>query len=131
MNGHCHNVFEISFESEPMRNIQYIILTFLAISFLAIPAMATEPDEPIIHYSEMIIEIDTELELAQDYTVHIVDINKNDGDIWVEVLRDGKDLEDGDGLGTEDDPFEYVRVIEDEEDDEEDEEFLIFRIKPR
>ncbi|NPE31110.1 hypothetical protein HNV12_24770 [Methanococcoides sp. SA1] len=95
------------------------------------PATALDPTEPIIHYSESVIDIGTKLTLDQGYTLHISDINENDGDIWVEVLRDGKVVKDGDGAGQEDEPFEYILTVEAEDADEEDEEYLVFRVTPK
>lgn len=114
-----------------MKYIHFVLLGIFALLFTAIPATALDPSEPILHYSESVIEIDTELTFDQGYTLRIVDINDNSGDVWVEVLRNGKLVDDGDGLGEEDDPFEYILTVEAEDDDEDDEKYLIFRVTPQ
>ena len=114
-----------------MKYIHFVLIGFFAMLFAITPATALDPTEPIIHYSESVIDIGTKLTLDQGYTLHIVDINENDGDIWVEILRNGKVVKDGDGLGEEDDPFEYILTVEAEDEDEEDKDYLVFRVTPK
>ncbi len=114
-----------------MKYIHFVIIGFFAMLFAITPATALDPTEPILHYSESVIDIGTKLTFDQGYTLHISDINENDGDIWVEVLRDGKVVKDGDGAGQEDDPFEYILTVEAEDADEEDKEYLVFRVTPK
>ncbi|WP_177165243.1 S-layer protein domain-containing protein [Methanococcoides vulcani] len=99
--------------------------------FAATPAASLDPNEPIIHYSDSVVERDTKLSLAQGYTLHIVDINEDNGDVWVEILHNGILVEDGAGTGKENSSFEYILTIEAEDDDDEDEEYLIFRVTPK
>lgn len=114
-----------------MKYIHFVIIGFFAMLFAITPATALDPTEPIIHYSESVIDIGTKLTFDQGYTLHISDINENDGDIWIEVLRDGKVVKDGDGAGQEDDPFEYILTVEAEDEDEEDKDYLVFRVTPK
>ncbi|NPE30176.1 hypothetical protein HNV12_19920 [Methanococcoides sp. SA1] len=114
-----------------MKYIHFVIIGFFAMLLAITPATALDPTEPIIHYSESVIDIGTKLTLDQGYTLHISDINENNGAIWVEVLRDGKVVKDGDGTGEEDDPFEYILTVEAEDDDDEDKDYLVFRVTPK
>ncbi|WP_305063748.1 hypothetical protein [Methanococcoides sp.] len=114
-----------------MKYIHFVIIGFFAMLFAITPATALDPTEPIIHYSESVIDIGTKLTFDQGYTLHIVDINENEGDIWVEVLHDGKVVKDGEGTGQEDDPFEYILTVEAEDADEEDKDYLVFRVTPK
>jgi hypothetical protein len=114
-----------------MKYIHFVIIGFFAMLLAITPATALDSTEPIIHYSESVIDIGTKLTFDQGYTLHISDINENNGDIWVEVLRDGKVVKEGDGAGQEDDPFEYILTVEAEDADEEDKEYLVFRVTPK
>ncbi|ABE52860.1 hypothetical protein [Methanococcoides burtonii] len=114
-----------------MKYIRFVLIGIFVMLFAITPVTALDPTEPIIHYSESVINIGTKLTLDQGYTLHIVDINENDGDVWVEVLRDGKVVKDGDGTGQEDDPFEYILTVEAEDDDDEDKDYLVFRVTPK
>ncbi|WP_440952888.1 S-layer protein domain-containing protein [Methanococcoides sp. FTZ1] len=114
-----------------MKYIHFVLIAIFAMLFAATPAASLDPTKPIIHYSESVVEIGTELSLAQGYTLKIVDINEDNEDVWVEVRHNGKLVKDGEGTGKENDPFEYILTIEAEDDDEEDDEYLIFRITPK
>ncbi|MEL4305963.1 S-layer protein domain-containing protein [Methanococcoides sp. LMO-2] len=114
-----------------MKYIHFVLIAIFAMLFAATPAASLDPSDPIIHYSDSVVEINTELSLAQGYSLKIVDINEDNGDVWVEVRHNGKLVEDGDGTGKENDPFEYILTVEAEDDDEEDEEYLIFRVTPK
>ncbi|WP_135603886.1 S-layer protein domain-containing protein [Methanococcoides sp. NM1] len=114
-----------------MKYIYFVLLAIFVMLFAATPAASLDPSEPIIHYSDSVVERDTKLSLAQGYTLHIVDINEDNGDVWVEIRHNGKLVEDGEGSGKENDPFEYILTIEAEDDDDEDEEYLIFRVTPK
>ncbi len=106
-----------------------IILLVLGIALLTIqPATCANEVGPIIHYSERTVELDQKLILEQGYTIHIQDINPENGDVWLEILLDGDELEEGQGTAKEERPFEYVHTIEEEDEDEED--HLIFTITP-
>ncbi|WP_135610627.1 S-layer protein domain-containing protein [Methanococcoides sp. AM1] len=114
-----------------MKYIYFVLLAIFVMLFAATPAASLDPSEPIIHYSDSVVERDTKLSLAQGYTLEIVDINEDNGDVWVEIRHNGKLVEDGEGSGKENDPFEYILTIEAEDDDDEDEEYLIFRVTPK
>ncbi|MGM0771906.1 MAG: S-layer protein domain-containing protein [Halobacteriota archaeon] len=114
-----------------MKYINFVLIAIFTMLFAATATASIDPTEPIIHYSDSVVEIDTELSLAQGYTLQIVDINENNGDVWVEVRHNGKLVEDGEGTGKEKEPFEYILTVEAEDDDEEDEKYLIFRVTPK
>ncbi|KGK99127.1 hypothetical protein LI82_03605 [Methanococcoides methylutens] len=114
-----------------MKYIYFVLLAIFVMLFAATPAASLDPSEPIIHYSDSVAERDTKLSLAQGYTLEIVDINEDNGDVWVEIRHNGKIVEDGEGSGKENDPFEYILTIEAEDNDDEDEEYLIFRVTPK
>ncbi|NYT19404.1 MAG: hypothetical protein GKC08_03825 [Methanosarcinales archaeon] len=114
-----------------MKYIYFVLLAIFVMLFAATPAASLDPSKPIIHYSDSVVERDTKLSLAQGYTLHIIDINEDNGDVWVEVRNDGKLVKDGAGTGKKNDPFEYILTIEAEDSDEEDEEYLIFRVTPK
>ncbi|UGV40591.1 hypothetical protein J7W08_11120 [Methanococcoides orientis] len=114
-----------------MKYIYFVLLAIFVILFAATPAASLDPSDPIIHYSDSVVERNTKLSLAQGYTLEIVDINEDNGDVWVEIRHNGKLVEDGEGSGKENDPFEYILTIEAEDNDEEDDEYLIFRVTPK
>lgn len=114
-----------------MKYIHFVLIAISVMLFAATPAASLDPTEPIIHYSDSVVERDTKLSLAQGYTLHIVDINEDNGDVWVEIYHNGNAVEDGAGSGKEDSPFEYILTVEAEDDDDEDEEYLIFRVTPK
>ncbi len=105
-----------------------IIPVLICLTLLIQPAACASEVGPMIHYSERTVELNQKLALEQGYTIHIQDINPENGDVWLEVLLDDTEIEDGQGTAKKENPFEYVHTIEEEDEDEED--HLIFMITP-
>ncbi|MEA1985022.1 MAG: S-layer protein domain-containing protein [Euryarchaeota archaeon] len=114
-----------------MRHIHVVTMILcLCIVLLAImmPASAMETDA-MIHYSERVVNVGEDISLEQGYSLHVVDINSETGDLWVRTSLNNEELDDGEGTAKENEPFEYLITVEEEEDDEETD-YLILRITP-
>lgn len=92
------------------------------------PASALETG-PMIHYSEPGVNVQDEVVLEQGYSFKVVDMNSNTGAILIKLYLNSEEIDLDDNFAEEDDPFEYIRSVVDEDDDEED--HLILRITPK
>ncbi len=108
-----------------MKYIHFVIIS-TCILLLCITPAAGLKTEAMIHYSEPDVSIGDEIFLEQGYSVKVLDMNSNSGDIWIELYRDGDKVELDDNFAKEDEALEYIRtVIEDEDDDKEVDYFIL------
>jgi hypothetical protein len=107
-----------------MKIIRFTAALLLVLLTTALCA-AVDEEAPVLYY-ETEVSIGDVFELQQDYSMEIVDINSNDGDLWIRVSLDGDEVDNG--FCREDDPYEYILEIEDEDDEDETEEYRIVRV---
>ncbi|MBN2110098.1 MAG: hypothetical protein JW705_03290 [Methanosarcinaceae archaeon] len=102
-------------------------MIFLLIS----PALGLKTKE-MVHYSEPVVRVNDELFLEQGYSVRVLDMNSNNGEIRIGLYLNGEEVELDDDLAAEDKELEYVRtVVENEGNDDETEiDHRILRITP-
>ncbi|WP_342306113.1 hypothetical protein [Methanolobus sp. ZRKC5] len=114
-----------------MKYIHFVII-FICMLILCISPVSGIRTEAMIHYSEPAVSVQDEIFLEQGYSFKVVDMNSKSGAILVELYLNGEEVKLDENFAKEDNPFEYVRsIVEDEDDDEETEvDYLILRITP-
>jgi hypothetical protein len=105
-----------------MKYIRFAIAVICVFTFFCGFASAAEEMEEQIQYAETIVSIGDEIKLEQGYTADIVDVNSDNGELWLQLYLEGEKV--GEGFVKENNPFRYVRTIEEEDDEETD--YLIF-----
>ncbi|APH38450.1 S-layer protein domain-containing protein [Methanohalophilus halophilus] len=105
-----------------MKYIRFAIAVICVFTFFCGFASAAEEMEEQIQHAETIVSIGDEIELEQGYTADIVDVNIDNGELWLKLYLDGEKVEEG--FVKKNNPFRYVRTIEEEDDEETD--YLIF-----
>ena len=105
-----------------MKYIRFAIAVICVFTFFCGFASAAEEMEEQIQHAETIVSIGDEIELEQGYAADIVDVNSDNGELWLKLYLDGEKVEEG--FVKENNPFRYVRTIEEEDDEETD--YLIF-----
>ena len=87
-------------------------------------ASAAEEIEEQIQHAEITVGAGDSIVLDQGYSINVIDINSENGDLLIEVYVDEKKVEQG--IVKENKPFRYLKTIEDEDDEETD--YLIFNV---
>ncbi|ADE35755.1 S-layer protein domain-containing protein [Methanohalophilus mahii] len=105
-----------------MKYIRFAIAVICVFTIFCGFTSAAEETEEQIQYAETIVSIGDEIELEQGYTADIVDVNSDNGELWLKLYLDEEKVKEG--FVKENNPFRYVRTIEDEDDEETD--YLIF-----
>ncbi|RNI15912.1 hypothetical protein EFE42_01345 [Methanohalophilus sp. RSK] len=105
-----------------MKYIRFAIAVICVFAFFCGFASAAEEMEEQIQHAEITVSIGDEIELEQGYTADIVDVNSDNGELWLKLYLDGEKVEEG--FVKKNNPFRYVRTIEEEDDEETD--YLIF-----
>lgn len=103
-----------------------ILITAILLILASIAAGAAIEDEPPILYYETEVTIGDNFDLQQDYSIEVMDINSNNGDLWIQVSLDGDEVDSG--FARENSPYEYILEIEDEDDEDETKEYLIVKL---
>ncbi|MCD4704177.1 MAG: hypothetical protein K8R64_07800 [Methanosarcinaceae archaeon] len=114
-----------------MKYIHFVPM-ILCVVFLAImmPVSAIET-EGMIHYSERVVDVGEDISLEQGYSLYVVDINSETGDLWIRASINGEEIDDGEGTAKDNEPFEYVITVEEEDNgDDYETDYLILRITP-
>ncbi|HJH32348.1 MAG TPA: hypothetical protein C5S50_09295 [Methanosarcinaceae archaeon] len=109
----------------------YVVLMSLCIilsTFLS-PAYGAETNA-IIHYSEQFVEIHGEFVLEQGYSIKVIDANPINGNSLLELYLNDEKIDAGMQFARENDPFEYIKTVTDEDDNETDTDYLIIHITP-
>ncbi len=114
-----------------MKYIHFVIICICLLSAFSSPAAGVRTNA-MIHYSEIDVMVGDEVFLEQGYSFKVLDMNSNNGDIWIELYLNGEKIDLDDDFAKEDDPLEYVRSVTEDEDDEDDKEidYFILRITP-
>ncbi len=102
-----------------------LITAFLLILTTITIGTAIEDEPPILYY-ETDASIGDAFALQQDYSIEIMDINSNNGDLWIRVSLEGDKVDNG--FAQENNPYEYILEIEDEDDEDETKEYLIVKV---
>ena len=102
-----------------------LITAFLLILSTITIGIALEDEPPILYY-ETDASIGDAFGLQQDYSIEVMDINSNNGDLWIQVSLEGDEVDNG--FARENDPYEYILEIEDEDDEDETKEYLIVKV---
>ncbi|WP_129597551.1 S-layer protein domain-containing protein [Methanohalophilus profundi] len=105
-----------------MKYIRFAIGVICVFTIFCGFASAAEEMEEQIQHAETIVSIGDEIELEQGYTADIVDVNSDNGELWLKLYLNGKKVEGG--FVKENNPFRYLRTIEEEDDEETD--YLLF-----
>ncbi|WP_094226795.1 hypothetical protein [Methanolobus psychrotolerans] len=114
-----------------MKYIHFVIICICLFVLWTSPAAGVRT-EAMIHYSEPAVSVQDEIFMEQGYSFKVVDMNSKSGDIWVELYLNGEEIELDTNFAKEEDPFEYVRSVVENEDGEEENEvdYFILRITP-
>ncbi len=118
----------------PMRYIRFVFICamILLLSLLPSPVYCSTEEKAMIYYSEETLTAGDTVQLEQDYSFKLMDASEDSGDILVKVYYKDEEIDIGDSFGDEDNPFEYIVTIKEEDEDEEEEEidYLVIRITP-
>ncbi len=117
----------------PMRYIRFVfICAMILLSLLPSPVYCSTEEKAMIYYSEETLTAGDTVQLEQDYSFKLMDASEDSGDILVKVYYKEEEIDIGDSFGDEDNPFEYIVTIKEEDEDEEEEEidYLVIRITP-
>jgi hypothetical protein len=113
----------------PMGYIRFVfICAMVLLSLLSSPVYCSTEEKAMIYYSEETLTAGDIVQLEQDYSFKLMDASEDSGDILVKVYYKGEEIDIGDSFGDEDNPFEYIVTIEDEEEEEID--YLVIQITP-
>ncbi|WP_370575293.1 S-layer protein domain-containing protein [Methanomethylovorans sp.] len=117
-----------------MRYIRFVFICamILLLSLLPSPVYCSTEEKAMIYYSEETLTAGDTVQLEQDYSFKLMDASEDSGDILVKVYYKDEEIDIGDSFGDEDNPFEYIVTIKEEDEDEEEEEidYLVIRITP-
>ncbi|MDK2891934.1 S-layer protein domain-containing protein [Methanohalophilus sp.] len=92
-----------------------ILITAFLLILISIAVCAAIEDETPILYYETDATINDVFDLQQDYSIKVMDINSNNGDLWIQVSLEGDEVDNG--FVRENDPYEYILELEDNEDE--------------
>ncbi|MFW5987626.1 MAG: hypothetical protein ACOCPU_05370 [Methanohalophilus sp.] len=107
-----------------MKYIRFAIAVICVFTIFCGFTSAAEEMEERIQYAEITVGAGDSIILEQGYTINVIDVNSKRGDLFIEVYFEEEKVEQG--VVKENNPFRYVRTIEDEDDEETD--YLIFNI---
>ncbi|MDG6242874.1 MAG: hypothetical protein QCH31_00570 [Methanolobus sp.] len=111
-----------------MKYIRFVII-FICLLFMCAFPGAGVSTETMVHYSEPSVTIKDELFLEQGYSVRIVDVSSNTGEMLIDVYLHGKPVKIENNLAKKDVPLEYIRSVV--TDNEKEKDYLILRITPK
>ncbi|MBP2030082.1 hypothetical protein J2755_001016 [Methanohalophilus levihalophilus] len=103
-----------------------ILVTTILLILTSVAVGAAIEDEPPILYYETDATAGDVFGIQQDYSIDVMDINSNNGDLWIKVSLEGEEVDSG--FAKENDPYEYILEIEDEDDEDETKEYLIVKV---
>jgi hypothetical protein len=107
-----------------MKYIRFAIAVICVFTFFCGFASAAEEMEEQIQYAEITVGANDSIVLDQGYSINVIDVNSENGDLFIEVYVNEKKVEQG--IVKENKPFRYLKTIEDEDDEETD--HLIFNV---
>ncbi len=115
----------------PMRYIRFVfICAMILLSLLPSPVYCSTEEKAMIYYSEETLTAGDTVQLEQDYSFKLMDASEDSGDILVKVYYKDEEIDIGDSFGDEDNPFEYIVTIKEEDEEEEEIDYLVIRITP-
>lgn len=107
-----------------MKYIHFAIAVICVFTIFCGFASAAEEMEEQIQHAETTVGANDSIVLDQGYSINVIDINSENGDLFIEIYVDEKKVEQG--IVKENKPFRYLKTIEDEDDEETD--YLIFNV---
>ena len=111
-----------------MKYIHFVLVGFcIVLSAFVIPAYGAEVNA-MIHYSEKFANPQSELSLEQGYSIKVIDVNPTNGNSMLELYLNGEKVNSDMQFAKENDPFEYIKTVTDDDDKETD--YLTIRITP-
>lgn len=111
-----------------MKYIHFVLVSFcIVLSAFVIPAYGAEVNA-MIHYSEKFADPQSELSLEQGYSIKVIDVNPTNGNSMLELYLNGEKVDSDVQFAKENDPFEYIKTVTDDDDKETD--YLTIRITP-
>lgn len=113
-----------------MKYIHFVII-FICMLILCISPVSGIRTEAMIHYSEPAVAVQDEIFLEQGYSFKVMDMNSNSGDILIDLYLNGEKIGLVENFAKEDNPFEYVRSIVEDDDEGIEIDYLILRITPK
>ncbi|WP_370572999.1 S-layer protein domain-containing protein [Methanomethylovorans sp.] len=114
-----------------MRYIRFVfICAMILLSLLPSPVYCSTEEKAMIYYSEETLTAGDTVQLEQDYSFKLMDASEDSGDILVKVYYKDEEIDIGDSFGDEDNPFEYIVTIKEEDEEEEEIDYLVIRITP-
>lgn len=113
-----------------MKYIHFVII-FICMLILCISPVSGIRTEAMIHYSEPAVAVQDEIFLEQGYSFKVVDMNSNSGDILIDLYLNGEKIGLVENFAKEDNPFEYIRSIVEDDDEGTETDYLILRITPK
>ncbi|ATU08354.1 S-layer protein domain-containing protein [Methanohalophilus portucalensis] len=107
-----------------MKYIRFAIAVICVFTIFCGFANAAEEMEEQIQHAKITVGANDSILLDQGYSINVIDVNSENGDLFIEVYVNEKKVEQG--IVKENKPFRYLKTIEDEDDEETD--YLIFNV---